>query len=378
VWEYAENGFRPPDYLAGDLGAIVRFVAVNLLFTTSPGFDPMAYEPAARQALQLHTTIFEGNPEIDGDALTNTPAAAAILKTLKPWLRVKSSSKDVTPTPAALTSAVQSFQFGTPQPPGCWQDYGFPAAQLICTLQEQQPTYLPQVGNDMLIPSYTFTHKQDEFGQIVGLAVDNLVDGKPAAAYQFLWPDILAYGLGNTLNTSHEVGHLLGAAHPHDGFDPTCGCPYQATGGTFFSWIGDQSETLMSYAYGMAQQFSVFDKDNIARNVYAGYLANTEPASQQTFAQRRLLKGAKIAFNSWQFQTAAELARQAWERGAATMTAGTTMAARTARSAAPAAAKPGQPDFVDHERQRVDLGQVGQGSVTTRPGAQAPTRGPSR
>jgi hypothetical protein len=41
IWEYTSGGYRDPAALTSDLGLVTRFVAINLLFTTSPLYDPM-------------------------------------------------------------------------------------------------------------------------------------------------------------------------------------------------------------------------------------------------------------------------------------------------------------------------------------------------
>ena len=48
IWEYgnpSSETFRPFDKLSGDLGKVTRFVALNLLFTTSPLYKPAISPP---------------------------------------------------------------------------------------------------------------------------------------------------------------------------------------------------------------------------------------------------------------------------------------------------------------------------------------------
>jgi hypothetical protein len=350
TWEYAADGYRPRSELPTDLGFMVRYVAVNLLFTASPIYDPMVHQPPARGAARLHTTIFEGNPAIDGDALTDTPYAMATLRTLEPWLAWRNSNKDVRPTPTDVRNGLFAFLFGVPQPPGCWQDYGVYDAQLYCTLLAQQSTYVPAAGRDEVLPSFTFTGNDDEllFTPVEGYADDNWVDGTPTWTVQVLYPDMLAYGDGGTHVTTHEIGHELGVPHPHDGYDPTYGVVYSPTGGTYFAWIGDQAESVMSYTR-LGRQFSVFDQDNVARDSYAGYLANMEPPGQRTIAQRLLVAAARLAFNDWRFPTATALAREAWALGAAQLPVTQSAAVLGLQAAS------GHPDPEDVELQRPDL-----------------------
>ena len=43
IWEYSIYGYRSPTLLGHDMGLLTRFVAINLLFTTSPLYDPMLH-----------------------------------------------------------------------------------------------------------------------------------------------------------------------------------------------------------------------------------------------------------------------------------------------------------------------------------------------
>ena len=66
VWEYGNtSGYRPFDDLSGDLAKVVRYVAIDLLFTTSPLYDPglAAQAPAA---LKLDINMFQADPASNG------------------------------------------------------------------------------------------------------------------------------------------------------------------------------------------------------------------------------------------------------------------------------------------------------------------------
>ncbi|MFG1817770.1 hypothetical protein ACGFIF_28700 [Kribbella sp. NPDC049174] len=63
---------------------------------------------------------------------------------------------------------------------------------------------------------------------------------------------------------NYEVGHHIGLAHPHDGYDGATGELFAPPGPTFFAWLGDQSNTMMSYI-DLNWDFSQFDHDNLDR-----------------------------------------------------------------------------------------------------------------
>ena len=68
----------------------------------------------------------------------------------------------------------------------------------------------------------------------------------------------------------HGYGHHSSMSHPHDGYDPAANVDYEPTGDFFFAWLGDESNSMMSYI-DVNWDFSQFDRDNSARHHAAGY-----------------------------------------------------------------------------------------------------------
>src|SRR5215213_6560015 len=54
IWEYDEEGYRDPSALSSDLAKVTRFVGINLLFTSSPLYDPLATVPGAGGKRIIH------------------------------------------------------------------------------------------------------------------------------------------------------------------------------------------------------------------------------------------------------------------------------------------------------------------------------------
>jgi hypothetical protein len=74
VWEYGSAaGYRPFNDLSGDLGKVVRFVAINLLFTTSPLFNPALSAPKLPSTVKLNLHLYQGDPNADGRDWINAP-----------------------------------------------------------------------------------------------------------------------------------------------------------------------------------------------------------------------------------------------------------------------------------------------------------------
>ena len=66
IWEYARGGYRARAVLPSDLGKVVRYVALNLLFTSSPLYDPLNVTPDPGGDMRVHITMFEDNPGSSG------------------------------------------------------------------------------------------------------------------------------------------------------------------------------------------------------------------------------------------------------------------------------------------------------------------------
>ena len=124
----------------------------------------------------------------------------------------------------------------------------------------------------------------------------------------------------------HEYGHHSSLSHPHDGLDPASGVDFEPTGNTFFGWLGDESNSMMSYI-DLNWDFSQFDRDNSARHHAAGYakIANVvaaglvgKPAAAGKLAEAdTALSTAQAAFATHNYTTALQYARQAFEAVAA-------------------------------------------------------------
>ena len=104
----------------------------------------------------------------------------------------------------------------------------------------------------------------------LGYADDNWLDGTQSGVFSFVSPGIVEAGYGLTTTMIHEYGHHSSMSHPHDGYDPASGVDFEPTGDFFFAWLGDESNSMMSYI-DVNWDFSQFDRDNSARHHAGGY-----------------------------------------------------------------------------------------------------------
>ena len=122
----------------------------------------------------------------------------------------------------------------------------------------------------------------------------------------------------------HEYGHHSSMSHPHDGYDSRTASTTARRRDTYFAWLGDESNSMMSYI-DLNWDFSQFDRDNSARHHAAGYakIANNlaatvpgDPGGKITSANSHISL-AQMAFATHQYGTALTEARLAYEDVAA-------------------------------------------------------------
>jgi hypothetical protein len=328
VWEYASNGYRRPAKLGSDLGKVVRYVALNLLFTTSPLYDPMNTAPQPGGAKKVVFTMFEADPGSKGTDFLDLASSKQEWQDLEPYVPWKTDLNVVDPINPGSQRTLDIFA-GLSDLQGCSAQYGDAFAQPFCYYDARRDKYLPASGKDYVegVFGYNLTSSDDLGSQagLLGYADDNWVDGTQSYVFEFDSPDIRDLGFGFTTTTTHEVGHHLGLSHPHDGYDPSTGLDYDAVGDFYYAWSGDESNTIMNYL-GTSNGFGVFDHDNMGRYEFAGYLNWSNDLAGQlegrslSWAQHealaradRLAAEAKAAFRAWHPTAAAGFARQAYE-----------------------------------------------------------------
>jgi hypothetical protein len=331
IWEYDPDGYRDPAALGGDLGLVTRYIAINLLFTSSPLYDPLVSSPDPSGQKVVHNEIFEldGQPAVDGTDFYKVDYTISRLAGLQPYYNWYGAVDLNDPADAATEEAILIFS-GNALLGGCWEDYGTPFAQLFCHFNANYDLYVPAYEPpDYVAPVFSFNLTDellgDQFG-LLGFADDNWVDGTPSYLFIFNTPTYRDLGFGFSAVTVHEVGHHIGLSHPHDGYDSEQAIDYGPGGPFFFAWQGDYSATTMSYMWNN-DGFGVFDQDNMNRYQFAGYLnwanavladivAHPDAASVQAYvdAAEAEAVAAQRAFNRWDYAAAAAHARASYEQ----------------------------------------------------------------
>ncbi|MEU8239649.1 hypothetical protein AB0C07_15510 [Actinoplanes missouriensis] len=323
TWEYAANGFRSPAALAGDLGKITRYVALNLLFTSSPLYPVELPTPEPPKSLNLDSNTYEGWPGVDASAQYVTPSLLkAELSELRWRNRLSYDSQDL-----PYDARAEQCYLGLLTDETCYPGSGYPAfANLYLYNRENLDRALDDEGKvDYEIPMFNYAVGEGVGVPALGFADDDYVTGDQSYVFSFISPEVVESGYGLTTTQIHEVGHHLGMSHPHDGYDSATGVDYGPGGEFFFVNAGDENNSMMSYI-DVNWDFSQFDRDNSDRFLTAAYweaanrLAATVPAGKGTTALRAadgLLGLAKKAFAVHEYRAAYALAEKAYDTVAA-------------------------------------------------------------
>ena len=283
VWEYGSSaGYRPFDDISGDLSKIARYVAMNLLFTTSPLYSPALSGPALPASIQLDVNGFD-NAGRGMAALFDTGLIDTELGELKPdttfstELNFRALSGKVAQIYNCFAVDVSCFGYRL---------FGIAFGDLFLYFNDHILKYL-EGDADYELGIFAFYGAEDlEAGGLLGFADDNWRDGTQSYVFAFDDPFLEFIGYGYTTTTIHEVGHHLGMSHPHDGYDSESGVDYGPGNEFYFAWSGDESNSMMSYI-DLNWDFSQFDRDNMARYMTSIYLNTANSVLGKIYASPR-------------------------------------------------------------------------------------------
>jgi hypothetical protein len=326
IWEYAANGYRSPLELGYDMGLLTRFVGINLLFTTSPLYDPLNTSPEPFGRRVVDTAILEDDPASQGIDYFDRQFAQARWKEFQPYYAWKTAARSL-PIDAGAKKSLEIF-VGNSDDEDCWVPFGDTFAQLFCYFSENLGLYVPHYRErDYVAPVIGFNTTEDGLGDqfgLLGFADDNWVDGTQSLVFAFNADAYRDFGYGFTGTIVHEVGHHVGMSHPHDGYDSEFDVDYGPGGSLFFAWEGDESDTVMHYL-GLTNRFGDHNRDNMYRWETAGYLNWANALAGDILASDRaryvtllliaadtLAAGARSHFNAWDYASAVWEARAAY------------------------------------------------------------------
>jgi hypothetical protein len=372
AWEYAENGFRSPAALSGDLAKLTRYVALDLLMTTSPLYPvELPSSTGLPKSINLDSNTYEDWPGVDASASYITPDLLVDEVSELRWRnRVDYDNQDFAVDDK--NRACFEGQYATGET--CYDDQELPPdANLFLYADENIARTKDDDGRvDYELPLINYATGED-YPTPLGYADDNWVDGTQSYVFSFISPGIVEAGYGLTTTQIHEGGHHLGLSHPHDGWDSESGTDIGPSGDFFYAWVGDESNSMMSYI-DVNWDFSQFDRDNSDRFLTAAYFeaANrlaadvlADPDARKVTANLRaadvVLGLAKKAFAKHDYRGAYTLTEKAYNivaRAAANVGADPAAAAKALHAEAEAARVSGK---VHDPHEFIDTLQPGHG-----------------
>jgi hypothetical protein len=274
VWEYGNlSGYRPFDNLSGDLGKVTRYVAIDLLFTTSPLYKPAISPPKIADDIQLDINVYQMDPDYDGTDYFDLPLINQELNELQP-LNTFSSELNSQEFKSRFEQVYQCFYDDV----SCFGQklFGIAFADLFLYFNDHLVQFL-EGDADYEVPVFAFNATDELFTCCLGFADDDWATGTQSFVFAFDSPSVRDFsGYGFSTTTIHEVGHHLGMSHPHDGYDYEADVDFGPDGDYYFAWSGDESNSMMSYI-DLNWDFSQFDRDNMNRYLTSIYInqANT-------------------------------------------------------------------------------------------------------
>jgi hypothetical protein len=275
VWEYGnDTAYRKFDDLTGDLAKITRYVAIQMLFTPSPVYNPALSAPKLPTEINLDLNVYNYDDNgSDANDFLDLPYILDEVQELQPYLKFTIDSEDVKFTKRALDvyNCASTFVL----PPDMWEScygkrIGFPLADLYLYHHDKILNFLEGDG-DYELPTFVYNLSDAQIVPFLGLADDDWATGEQTFLYCLGAPFIRNFGYGFTTTTIHEAGHHLGVPHPHDGHDWETDSEYWVDGPFLFAASGDEVNSMMSYI-DLNWDFSQFDRDNMDRWMTATYI----------------------------------------------------------------------------------------------------------
>ncbi|MHA0035985.1 hypothetical protein [Deinococcus sp. PESE-13] len=329
IWEYGTRKASAAygQKITADLGQVVRYTAIDLLFTPSALYRAALTPPDMPEQINVDLALEQG-PDAPASARVVNPAVVRErLSVLNPFIKWTASVRE-TPLSGDVADAYKCF-FPLPTDDACSPDYAdaegeqfFQLAQAEIRQRNQATPGQYQLTNYLFNDTNAKTPNQGLLGQ----AISDGVTGTQTMTLDFLTPALNKAGYGFTDTAVHESGHHLSQSHPHDGYDSERYEDFGPSGPTNFVNVGDEVHSVMSYN-NLSKTFGQFNLDAQYRYLTAAYLTNSNAILQlvrnsakvpemRSAAQQadRTFASALNAYQARNYRAAADLAHQGYRQ----------------------------------------------------------------
>jgi hypothetical protein len=286
TWEY--GSYRRKSELPRDLGKVVRYVGLDLLNASSPLYPPYFTADRDPGDVDLDVNTLEGWPGVDASRqYIKTPLFLQEERELPTGFDYSTDSQDL-PYAGDFKRCYENEV--AEEPTTCFPGQDLPPdANIFLAAAKHKNQFLEGDGDyEAGLINYSVETPEAPF---LGYADDNWIDGTQSGVFSFIYPSAVESGYGLTTTMIHEYGHHSSLSHPHDGYDSQSGVDFEPTGDFFFAWLGDESNSMMSYI-DLNWDFSQFDRDNSARFHGAGYAELANRVARDVLRDRDAKKAA--------------------------------------------------------------------------------------
>jgi hypothetical protein len=293
IWEYyAAEGYRDESKLTGDLSKVSRYVAIDLMFTSSPVYPPQFTPRLLPSRINLDVNTVEGWPGVNASRRYLTPSL--VLDEIGELHRLPYSmdQQDLAYKGKARECYLEFVDFMNSslgrKGQLCYERYRY-SYRAVANLFLYGATNLEELLGHDRRRTYQATllnwavrdgKKGRSIFPLGGFADDNHRNGTQSFVFNFVSPASVSFGYGLTFIEIHEYGHHLNLSHPFNGFDYETNKAVLPKRKFYFAMVGNEINSTMSYL-ALNSDFSQFDRDNTNRFQAAGYINNANALAKR-------------------------------------------------------------------------------------------------